>query len=125
VLGEGANEWNNLTGEKMQCHSVNAFKSIFDFHLRKNRGFCRLLSLFLRIFNMNESALCYRRMSVCLSVCNEMYCDETTNATNIPFCTNIPLDNRNRSAKRCRKNPPFLPPAAILNFCRPTFEKIL
>jgi hypothetical protein len=44
-----------------------------------------------------------------------MYCNETTNATNIPVGTNIPLDNRNRSAKRCRKIPPFWPPAAILN----------
>jgi hypothetical protein len=26
-------------------------------------------------------------MSVCLSGCNEMYCDETTNAANIPFGT--------------------------------------
>jgi hypothetical protein len=52
----------------------------------------------------------------CMDVGNEMYCDETTNATNIPFGTNIPLDNRNRSAKRRRKNPPFWPPAAILNF---------
>jgi hypothetical protein len=49
-------------------------------------------------------------------VCNEMYCDETTNATNIPFGTNIPLDNRNQSAKRYRNFPPFWPPAAILNF---------
>jgi hypothetical protein len=30
--------------------------------------------------------------------------------------TNIPHDNRNRSAKRRRKNPPFWPLAAILNF---------
>jgi hypothetical protein len=35
-----------------------------------------------------------------------MYCDETTNATNIPFGTNIPLDNGNRSAKRRRKSLP-------------------
>jgi hypothetical protein len=55
-------------------------------------------------------------MDVCLDVGNKMYCDETTNATNIPFGTNIPFDNRNRSAKRRRKNPPFWPPAAILNF---------
>jgi hypothetical protein len=51
-----------------------------------------------------------------MDVCNEMYCDETANATDIPFGTNIPHDNRNRSAKRRRKNPPFWPPAAILNF---------
>jgi hypothetical protein len=36
---------------------------------------------------MNESALCYQRMSGC----NEMFCDETTNATNIAFGTHIPL----------------------------------
>jgi hypothetical protein len=58
------------------------------------------LQIFLRRFIMNESALCYRRMSVCLSVCNEMYCDETTSATIIPFGTNMPLENRNRSAKQ-------------------------
>jgi hypothetical protein len=58
-------------------------------------------------------------------VCIEMYCDETTNAKNIPFGTNIPLDNRNRSTKWRRKNPPFWPPAAILNFWRPTFEKAI
>jgi hypothetical protein len=55
-------------------------------------------------------------MYVWMDVCNKMICDETTNATNIPFSTNIPHDNRNRSAKRRRKNPPFWPPAAILNF---------
>jgi hypothetical protein len=38
-------------------------------------------------------------MSGCLDGCNEMYCDETTNVTNIPFGTNVPVDNRNRSAK--------------------------
>jgi hypothetical protein len=82
--------------------------------------------VFLRRFIMNESGLCYRRMYVCLDVrmdgCNEMYCDETTKATNIPFGAIKPLDNRNRSAKRQRKIPPFWPPAAILNFLRPTFE---
>jgi hypothetical protein len=61
-------------------------------------------------------------LSVCMYVCNEMYCDETTNVTNILFGKDIPLDNRNRSAKRRRKNPPFWPPSAILNFWWPTFE---
>jgi hypothetical protein len=61
----------------------------------------------------------------CLDVCNEMYCDETINATNISFGTNTPLDNINRSAKRRRKIPPFWPPAAILNFWRPTFENVI
>jgi hypothetical protein len=28
-------------------------------------------------------------MSGCLSVCNLVYCDETTNATNIPFGRNV------------------------------------
>jgi hypothetical protein len=55
-------------------------------------------------------------IDVCLEVCNEMYCDETTNATNIPFGTNIPLDNRNRSAKRSQEIPPFCLLAAISNF---------
>jgi hypothetical protein len=59
---------------------------------------------------------------VWMSGCNEMYCDETTNATNISFRTNVPLVNRNRSAKRHRKNPPFWPPADILNIGWPTFE---
>jgi hypothetical protein len=68
----------------------------------------------------NESALCYRRITdVCWSAwmcgCNEMYCDETAN---IRFGTTIAFDNRNRAAKRRRKNPPFWPPAAILNFWR-------
>jgi hypothetical protein len=44
-------------------------------------------NVFLRRFIMNESALCYRRMDVWMDVCNEMYCDETTNAANIPFGT--------------------------------------
>jgi hypothetical protein len=29
--------------------------------------------------------------------CNEMYCDETLDATNIPFGTNIPIDNLTNS----------------------------
>jgi hypothetical protein len=56
--------------------------------------------------------------------CNKMYCDETTNATNIlkhPVWHkyNITLDNENRSAKRCRKK------SAIFNFLRPTFENAI
>jgi hypothetical protein len=34
---------------------------------------------------------------------------KTTNATNIPFGTNIPFDNGNQFAERCRKIPPFWP----------------
>jgi hypothetical protein len=49
-----------------------------------------------------------------------MYCDETAKATNILFGRNIPLDNRNRSATRRKKNSSFWPPAAI-----PTFENVL
>jgi hypothetical protein len=52
----------------------------------------------------------------CIYVCNKMYCDETTNATNIPFVKDIPIDNINQSAKRRGQIPPFWPPAAILNF---------
>jgi hypothetical protein len=59
----------------------------------------------------------YVCMYAWMSGCNEMYCDETTNATNISFGTNIPLDNRNRYAKRRQKVQPFWPPAAILNVC--------
>jgi hypothetical protein len=58
----------------------------------------------------------YVCMSVCMYGCNEMYCDETTNATNIPFGRDVPLDNGNQSAKRREKIPPFWPPAVIYNF---------
>jgi hypothetical protein len=60
----------------------------------------------------------------CLYVCLYV-CDKTTNATNIPFGTNVPLDNGNRSAKRRLKIPPFWLPAAILNFWRPIFENAI
>jgi hypothetical protein len=62
---------------------------------------------------------------VCMSVCNEMYCDETTNAVNIRFGTNIPHDNTNRSAKRHKKILPSWPPAAMLNFRKPTMENTI
>jgi hypothetical protein len=63
---------------------------------------------------------------VCLSICNEIYCDETANATNMPFSANIPLDNINRSAiKRRRKSPPFWLPAAILNFWGPAYDNAI
>jgi hypothetical protein len=42
----------------------------------------------------NVSSLELMAIAPCLYGCNEMYCDETTNATNIPFSTNRPLDNR-------------------------------
>jgi hypothetical protein len=61
----------------------------------------------------------------CMDVCNKVICDETTNATNIPFGTNIPLDNRNRSAKRQQIFLPFWPPPAILNFRRPLLENAI
>jgi hypothetical protein len=48
-------------------------------------------------------------LGLCLYGCNEMFCDETTNATNIPFGIDIPIDNKNRSAKRRGKNPLFWP----------------
>jgi hypothetical protein len=45
-----------------------------------------------------------------------MYCDETTNATNIPlakiYLFTIEIDLQSGA----KKNPPFWPPAAILNF---------
>jgi hypothetical protein len=65
---------------------------ILDFNIRLH-SLCFTFIDFLRRFIMNESALCCRRMSGCLDVGNEMYCDETTNATNIPFGTNVPHDN--------------------------------
>jgi hypothetical protein len=63
----------------------------------------------------------YVWLSVCLSLCNEMYCYETTNVASIPFDTNIPLDNGIRSAKWCQKNFTILA-AGHQNFWRPTFE---
>jgi hypothetical protein len=117
VVGNGADigvdqlfSWNDD-----QPYSINSFalasrdtKPVFWDFLRES-------GRFLRRFIINESALCYRLMYVCMSVCmfvcmyrcNEMYCDETANFANIPFGTNILLDNRNRAAKQCRKFPPF------------------
>jgi hypothetical protein len=44
-----------------------------------------------------------------------MYCDETTNAANIPFGINIPLEIEIDPPSDVGKNPPFWPPAAISN----------
>jgi hypothetical protein len=52
---------------------------------------------------MNESVLCYSRVDVCMYGCNEIHCDETTNATSITFGSHIPRDNRNRVAKIRKK----------------------
>jgi hypothetical protein len=53
-----------------------------------------------------------------VSVCNEIYCDETTNTrtTIISFGTNILFDNKNQAAKRRQQILPFWLSAAILNF---------
>jgi hypothetical protein len=57
-------------------------------------------------------------VSVCLNVCNKMYCDETTNATNIRFGTNMHLDNRNRSAELRRKKSAILAAGGHLRFLK-------
>jgi hypothetical protein len=46
-----------------------------------------------------------------------MYCDETTNTTNIPLEIDLPSDGE--------KNMPFCQLATILNFQRPTFENAI
>jgi hypothetical protein len=62
-------------------------------------------------------------MSVCLFVCmdgcNDMYCDETTNATNIPFGIDIPLDNINQSiCQATSKNSAILAAGRHLEFLK-------
>jgi hypothetical protein len=55
---------------------------------------------------------------LCLSVCMSVLyvCMYVTKLHALQTGKNIPLDNRNRYAKRRRKIPSFWPPVAILNF---------
>jgi hypothetical protein len=58
------------------------------------------------------------RLDISVDGCNEMYCDETTSATNIPFGTNIPRDNRNRIAKATSKKSAILTASHHLEFVK-------
>jgi hypothetical protein len=67
------------------------------------------ISQFLRGFIMNEVMTCSVmltrdvRMFAWMSVCNLVYCDETTNATNIPFGRNVATFNFLESATGVRQ----------------------
>jgi hypothetical protein len=74
--------------------------------------------------NLRNATVTVPRLYICMYDMY-VYAYETTNATNIPFGTDIPRDNINQFAKRRRKIPPSWPPAAILNFRRPTFENAI
>jgi hypothetical protein len=72
------------------------------------------------------NASCYRRMSVCLSVCmyvTKCIVTKLNYATNILSGPNIPLDNRNRSVKRRRKKSAIMAAGRHLEFLKTNIWK--